>query len=89
MGYKFVLVSKGICLRIGFSHRILYLVLPDIKLKYLNKQSIVLKSRNLFSLKGLFHKLSNIKKVDVYKKKGLYIKGSLLKTKESSKKGKF
>lgn len=89
MGYKFTLVSKGICLRLGFSHRLLYLISKGLKINYLNKQLILLKSRNLFLLKNLFYRFKNIKKLDAYKKKGLYIKGVLLKTKESSKKGKF
>lgn len=89
MGYKFTALNAAVCLRIGFSHKVLYLISSGIKVNYLSKQLILLKSRDLYLLKNLFYNFKNLKKLDAYKKKGLYIKGVLLKTKESSKKGKF
>ena len=89
MGFKISYTKSAIVFRLGFSHRVLYTNILNLKITYLNKQSFLLSSRNLNIMKWVISKLQKIKKNNAYKKKGLYIKGSIVKIKESTKKGKF
>ena len=89
MGYKMIIANYNLIIKLGFSHRILYLIMDDLRFTYFNKQILKLNSRSLFLIKQMSHMFCTIKKNNMYKKKGIYIKGILIKLKISSKKSKM
>jgi len=89
MGYKFVHISNNIILKFGFSHRIIYAVYSNVYCLFINKYLIKLESRSFLDLKRVIDSLSNVRKNSIYKKKGIFLKGSLISLKISSKKAKF
>jgi len=89
MGYKFVHISNNIILKFGFSHRIIYAVYSNVYCLFINKYLIRLESRSFLDLKRVIDSLSNVRKNSIYKKKGIFLKGSLISLKISSKKAKF
>lgn len=89
MGYKFINVSNNIVLKFGFSHRIIYSVYSNIYCLFINKYLIKLESRSFSDLKKVVYLLRSIRKNSMYKKKGIFLKGSLISLKISSKKAKF
>lgn len=86
MGFKAVVISFGLLLKLGYSHRVLYIFLNDLKFSYIHKQLLQIESRCLYKLKNLFYKFQKIRKSSVYKKKGIFLKGVILKVKVSTKK---
>jgi len=89
MGFKFIVVKNIIILKLGYSHRILFLSEVDTQVLYLNKYLIKIDCRSIFQLKKIVHSFLRARKKNAYKKKGIFIKGSILKLKLSSKKSKF
>jgi ribosomal protein L6P/L9E len=89
MGYKVVTLNTILLVKLGFSHRILYLFTNDFRLNYLNKQLLIFKSRCTYLLKQNIYLFQHIRKINSYKKKGIYIKGALIKVKINTKKSKF
>lgn len=89
MGFKSLVVSKTLLLKIGYSHRISYVAPLDIRLRYVTRQLFTLESRQLSVINELFYGLHTLIKPNAYKKKGVFFKGSILKIKASSKKSKF
>jgi hypothetical protein len=78
-----------IILKIGYSHRILFLASVDMELTYFNKYLLKLDCRSLVQLKQSVQSFLRTRKSNAYKKKGIFIKGSIIKVKLSSKKSKF
>ena len=89
MGFKFIVIKNIIILKLGYSHRILCLSRKDTQVLYLNKYLIKIDCRSIFQLKKIVHSFLKIRKNNAYKKKGIFIKGSIVKLKLSSKKSKF
>jgi len=89
MGFKLSLCKNRIFFRLGQSHRIIYYLANNFKALFYNKLLIRLESRNLDKLKKAIFNLLKIVRKNSYKKKGLFIKGSIVKVKVSSKKSKF
>lgn len=89
MGFKSLVHIKGLVLKLGYSHRILFSIKKEISFIYLTRQSMILKSRNIATLKDAMFYLTTLKKKSVYKKKGVFLKGSIVKIKLTSKKSKF
>ena len=89
MGFKAILIKKQLLFKLGYSHRIIVHIKTNVKFWYIAKQVFRIESRDFSTLKQFIFSVFNFRKVGVYKKKGLYLKGSLIKLKLSSKKSKF
>jgi ribosomal protein L6P/L9E len=89
MNYKFTTSYNNIILKLGFSHRILFINFIDTKCRLITKYFLKLESRSLLSLKKTIQLFIIIRKKNSYIKKGIFLKGSLIKIKSSSKKSKF
>jgi len=89
MGYKFAIYNKKIIIKLGYSHRILIKEIKNVLMCYKAKQLLLLKSRNLGELSKLMFSLKLLRKVSSYKKKGVFLKGFIIKLKTSNKKSKF
>lgn len=91
MGFKAaVLKFKSIVLfKLGFSHKVVFVRCSDIVFYYKRKQQFMLESRDVLWLKSFLFSFKMLKKIDAYKKKGIYIKGEQFVFKLSSKKSKF
>jgi hypothetical protein len=89
MGFKFIIVKNVIIFKLGYSHRILFLSNVDTQVIYLSKYLIKIDCRSITQLKQIVHSFLKIRKKNAYKKKGIFIKGSIIKLKLSSKKSKF
>ena len=89
MGYKGAVSKSFLILKLGYSHRLLFKIVKDIKLTYVSRQLLLLQGRDVDSLKKIIYNLQKLRKASAYKKKGLFLKGSIIKIKQSSKKSKF
>jgi len=75
VGYKFKINSNNLYIVIGFSHLIKFNILPNIFVKLIKNKKLSLTSLNLFILNRFLVKLKSVKKLDVYKGKGIIYKG--------------
>ena len=89
MGYKFLLVKNILALKLGYSQRILFICELNIKCTYVTKYLLKINSRSLDHLKKISFFFFKTRKQNIYKKKGIFLKGSVLKIKLSMKKSKF
>lgn len=88
IGYKIMKVSSNFMIKLGFSHRIIYLMKKNLCFSYQNKQSLKIESRSLFDLKNIIFNFQKIRKINSYKKKGIFLKGSIIQVKINKKKAK-
>ena len=88
IGYKIMKIGPNFLLKIGFSHRIIYLIKKNLRFSYQNKQILKIESRSLFNLKNIIFIFQKIRKLNCYKKKGIFLKGSIIKIKINKKKAK-
>jgi ribosomal protein L6P/L9E len=89
MGFKFLYHSLGIILKLGFSHRVFLVRQLEISFLYLSRRSFRLEGRSLTIIKDSLFRFMRLKTKSVYKKKGIFLKGSVLRLKITSKKSKF
>jgi hypothetical protein len=89
MGYKFILTNNILALKVGYSHRILFMSSLNIRCIYVTKQLLKINCRSLNQLKTVSFFFLKARKQNIYNKKGIFIKGSIFQTKLSSKKSKF
>lgn len=89
IGYKFLRDDNKIFLRFGYSHRIVYISYINIYCNIINKNILSLESRSIWELKKVNFFFTQLRKKNVYKKKGLFVKGFLHSIKNSGKKSKF
>jgi ribosomal protein L6P/L9E len=89
MGYKFVSVGSYLILKLNQSHRIICKIKKNIQYFYLNKQALLIKSKSLELVKTIIFFFQKFGKMNLYKKKGVFLKGSFFVCKISSKKNKF
>jgi ribosomal protein L6P/L9E len=89
MGFKLIGHPKGVIFKLGYSHKLLVLKISDVCFFYLTKQLFQIKGRSGFFLKNLISSLIQLRKTTVYKKKGVFLKGSIIQLKLTSKKSKF
>jgi ribosomal protein L6P/L9E len=89
IGYKFINTNKNIILKLGFSHRIVYINFIDTKCKLITKYLLSFEARSIWSIKKIINSFNIIRKKNMYKKKGIILKGSLIAVRISSKKAKF
>jgi hypothetical protein len=86
IGYKIMKIGLNFLLKIGFSHRIIYLMKKNVRFSYHNKQLLKIESRSLFNLKNIIFIFQKIRKINCYKMKGIFLKGSIVKIKINKKK---
>ena len=89
MGYKFIRLKNNIIVKFGFCHRVIYKNYLDIYCLFLSKFILRFESRSLWLLMKTKNIFKNIRKKNIYKKKGIFLKGSFINIKVSSKKSKF
>ena len=89
MGFKGMRVGYTFIMKLGYSHRVAYLKISGIRLVYENRQAFKLVSRDCLTLKNVVYNFKKLRKMNAYKKKGVYFKGSIFKFKVSTKKAKF
>lgn len=89
MGFKMICHPLGIILKLGFSHRAFLIRREELVFVLLNRHSLRIEGRSLTLLKNSLFRFMALKKKSVYKKKGIFLKGSTLKFKVTSKKSKF
>ena len=86
MGFKLLKLDLNFFLKLGFSHRIIFLVKDNFNYFYKRRQLLKLESRSLEKLKYIVLGFASLRTLNSYKKKGVYCKGSIFKPKISSKK---
>lgn len=89
LGYKRVFYFGNLILKLGFSHRSIFLACDDLKLVLFKKRRIKLESRSLIRIEEIRLKFLFLRLKSIYKRKGIFIKGSQTVLKLSSKKSKF
>ena len=89
MGFKMLWHFGGIILKLGFSHRVLFIRQKEVLFTYLNRHLLKVEGRSLLFIKTILFKFMRVRIKSVYKKKGVFLKGSLVKFKVTSKKSKF
>lgn len=89
MGFKMLSHTIGIILKLGCSHRLLFIRQKEIALTYLSRHLLKIEGRSLTLLKTILFQLMKLRIRSVYKKKGIFLKGSILRFKVTSKKSKF
>jgi ribosomal protein L6P/L9E len=89
MGYKTTMAALNLVFKLSQSHRLVYKIQKDIKIIYLHKQALIFKTKSLDLLKKIVFFLRKFGKKNVYKKKGVFLKGSVISVKINSKKSKF
>jgi hypothetical protein len=89
MGFKILLLGKHFFLKLGLSHRIIFIVKNSFHFFYERRQLLTIESRSLCKVKVIAQKLQLLRKLNSYKKKGIFFKGCLFKPKLSSKKAKI
>lgn len=89
IGYKFIVFRNNIILKFGFSHRIIYKSYLDVYCKYLNKYLLLFVSRSFWRVDCIYNWFRFLRKFNVYKKKGIFLKGAYINIKINNKKAKF
>jgi len=89
LGYKFIRVFQTIVLKLGFSHRSIFINFLNVYCKFITKYILFFNTRSFFVIKKVIQFFNIIRKKNIYKKKGIFLKGSLISIKISSKKSKF
>jgi large subunit ribosomal protein L6 len=89
VGFKFKLKNNKLFLILGYSHVISYVLPSNISVELLNTKLIKLFSNNLMILNKVIFYLKKLKKTDVYKGKGILLKGEVVLIKEGKKSNTF
>jgi hypothetical protein len=89
MGFKILVLGKHFFFKLGFSHKIIFIIKNSFHFFYERRQLLTIESRSLYRVKVITQKLQLLRKLNNYKKKGIYFKGYLFKPKLSSKKAKI
>jgi large subunit ribosomal protein L6 len=87
-GYKAKLTNKGLVLNLGYSHLIFFKVPKPISIeekKYKKKNLLLLKSNNSQLLNQTVFLLKSLRKLNVYKEKGIKINSEIYVLKEGKK----
>jgi ribosomal protein L6P/L9E len=88
MGLKAIMHIRGLIFKLGYSHRVFYLYPNNIRIHYENKKYFKLESRSILNLKNAIWSITTLKKMNAYKKKGVYLRGGVYGVKISIKKAK-
>lgn len=80
VGYRFIILNKKIVLRLGYSDNITYFLPLNVKiLGY--KKKMLLFGLTLNEINNLKYALCNLRVVNIYKGKGVVLKGEVVKLK--------
>jgi hypothetical protein len=85
-GYKFTFKTNKLVMRIGFSHKIIFKVPKNITFYFLKRYNFFLYGRSFLKIRNLMYKFLFLKKKSLYKRKGLFSKGTYFKLKKNNKK---
>jgi len=89
-GFRFVsLYNKGIYLKLDYTHKLCILPITNHKIRYKHKYKFLIKGRNILLLKSIFSFFIFFLLRKVYKKLGIFLKGTIYKAKLSKKKTKY
>merc|ERR1711966_408793 len=72
MGFKVICSNLNLLFRLNHSHRILYIFSKNFRFTYFNRQLFKIEGRGLGKLKNIIYDFCNLRKLNAYKKKGLY-----------------
>lgn len=72
-------------LKLGYSHDIKLKIPENIKLKIIKSKEIILSSYDLNNLTQFAHNIKKLKKIDIYKGKGILFKNEIILKKEGKK----
>ena len=89
MGFKMICHLVAIIFKLGYSHRVLFIRQTEIAFTYLNRHLLKIEGRSLALIKIILFQFMQLRVKSAYKKKGIFLKGSILKFKITSKKSKF
>lgn len=88
-GYKFKLINTktffGIILRVGYSHIIYSKLTQNFRVSFFSKVMLCFYTTNLWVLNNKLQSIKLHKKPNIYKKKGLFWKNSIINLKKSKK----
>lgn len=84
LGYYFNEVENYIRCKVGYSHYVDYLVIKQVRFMA-SMKDVILYSPSKELLGNYVKDLSTLYKFDLYKGKGIYLKGSVFKLKEGKK----
>ena len=89
MGFKAIFLKNALIFKLGFRHRIVLVIPYDICLIYLTKHKLQIASRLYSNLVNLEYGISNLRKKNSYKKKGIFRKGVIVVLKLTRKKSQY
>jgi ribosomal protein L6P/L9E len=89
VGFKYKLSGNKLFCILGYSHVISYFLPSNILVVLINNKLLKLFSNNLIILNKVIYDLKKKKKINVYKGKGIIIKGEVLIMKEGKKSNAF
>ena len=89
VGFKYKIKNNKLFLLTGYSHVVMYTLPNNIFVQVLNNKLIKLFSNNLLILNRVIYDLKKIKTFNVYKSKGIILKGEVLILKEGKKSSRF
>ena len=89
MGFKSIYFKNGLIFKLGFRHRIVLVIPYDIRLVYLTKHKLQIVNRLYSNLVNLEYGISNLRKKNSYKKKGILRKGIVVVLKLTRKKSQY
>lgn len=85
MGFKVLVHSGGLILKIGYSHKVVILKESAVTVVYKFKQLLLIKSRQSSCIQSWLYNICGIKPRSVYNQKGFSIKGEKKVIKASNK----
>lgn len=87
LGYKFILQTNILILKVGFSHDIIVNIPKSIRIFLSNKATqLTLMGSNYHELTQFIHFIKQFKKPEPYKGKGIFLKNETIIKKEGKKK---
>jgi len=89
VGFKYKIKNNKLFLILGYSHVTIYKLPSNIFIKILNSKIIKIFSNNLAILNKAIYYLKKKKSFNVYKGKGIILKGEVLIVKEGKKSTRF
>jgi large subunit ribosomal protein L6 len=89
VGFKYKASGNRLFCILGYSHVIAYSLPQNILIMIINHKLLKLFSNNIIILNKVIYDLKKKKKFNVYKGKGIVIKGAVLITKEGKKSNSF
>lgn len=89
VGFKYKICGNRLFCILGYSHVITYDLPQNILITIINHKLLKLFSNNIIILNKVIYDLKKKKKFNVYKGKGIVIKGAVLITKEGKKSNSF